>query len=103
MEEAGYTDEQIEEYFHDWWITAQEDYPDINILIQGVTDSKMTMELNEKVFKLQFDPNSCLPVAIRTNSTQLGLVRFTELATEKLSRGVFLDMCESLTFVIKKF
>ena len=44
-----------------------------------------------------------MPTSVKTNSTQPRPIRFADVATEKLSKGVFSDLDESLGFVMKKF
>jgi hypothetical protein len=87
----------------DWWTRASDDCPDLSVIIQSVSSGLASVEINDSLIKLQFDQDTCLPVSIKTNSAQPRLVRFAEVTTEKLSRGVFGDLDESLDFVIRKY
>ena len=87
----------------DWWTRASDDCPDLTVIIQGVSGGLASVEINDRLIKLQFDQATCLPVSIKTNSAQPRLARFAEVSTEKLSRGVFGDLDESLDFVIRKY
>ena len=80
-----------------------DEFPDLWGNIQGVSGGLASLEINDRLIKLQFDQGTCLLVCIKTNSSQPRLVRFAEIATETLSRGIFGKMDESLDFVLRKY
>ena len=80
-----------------------DDFPDLWGNIQGVSGGLASLEINDRLIKLQFDQSTCLPVSIKTNSSQPRLAKFAEIANEMLSLGVFGQIDESLDFVLRKY
>jgi len=86
-----------------WWSHASDGFPDLSFIIQGVSGGLASVEINDRLIKLQFDRDTCLPGSIKTNSAQPRMIRFADISNEKLAQGVISTLEESMDFVIRKY
>ena len=65
--ETVFSDSQLEEDIQAWLACACDEHPEFIILLNGVKNGIATIEIDERLYKLQIDQSFGVPVSIGSN------------------------------------